>query len=313
MAITNTGLPPYFQLLPKDSVARVAKLELLARTRMQGSITGRHASPNKGSSTEFAEHRAYMPGDDVRRLDWRAYARRDRYLIREFVDETNLHATIIVDCSGSMAYAGDKALDIAGSRGPASKFQYARCLAAVLANFLHGQQDAVGLALVDAGLRQFLRPSMRKSHLHRIMSELWETSPADDGPLPDALREVGSRLTRKGLVVVLSDLFDDPEATLEQLHQLRHRGNEVLLLHVLADEELTFPFKSATQFRDLEDDDHSIDTDPGAIRADYLKRFGDFLKSIGSGCGRLGLHYLPLNTSQPFEEPLAQWLARRGR
>ena len=303
--------PAYLSLLPEETVARLRRLELLARTRMQGGITGRHISPDKGASTEFAEHRAYAPGDDVRRLDWRAYARRDRYLIREYVEETNLRATVLLDASGSMAYAGGRAVEVGGSEGPASKFAYGRCLAAVLADFLIAQGDAAGLAVFDTELRAFHRPSLRRSHLHRILADLHGAGPGGETSLAPVLAEAGGRIPGRGLAVVISDLFDEPAAVLRELYALGKRGHEVVVFHVLADEELCFPFMGGARFEDLELPGEIVHVDPSAVRAAYLEKFGAFLDEVRDGCGRLGIHYLPLNTREYFDAPVARWLARR--
>lgn len=256
--------PAYMRLLPDKTLASLGRLELIARGVVEGFIAGKHRSPHKGFSVEFAEHRPYVPGDDLRNLDWRVLGRKDRYYIKQYVEETNLRATILVDASGSMAYGGDAAALVEGRR--VTKFGYAQHLAAC---------------------------------------------PGGETGLADIFHDIAERITRRGLVIVLSDLFDDTAALIQALHHFRYRRHEVLLFHIMAEEELRFPFDRFTHFKDLEHPGQELAIDPKTIRASYLERVRRFLDEVTAGCGRLQIDYVPVNTTTPFERALSEYLARR--
>jgi uncharacterized protein (DUF58 family) len=297
------------ELLPEESTARLARLEFLSRGRREGSISGRHSSPKKGSSVEFAEHRHYTPGDDPRNLDWRVYGKADRYYVKQYVEETNLRATIVVDASGSMAYRGGCASQVNGAQ--VSKFDQARYLAAALSHILIRQQDAAGLVTFDTQIRAYHRAAARQSQIHQILGELHTTEPGGETDLAPILHEVAERIPPRGLVILLSDLFDEPGEILEALHHFRYRGHELIIFHTMADEELTFPFKKFSHFHDLERDGRRLRIDPESIRATYLDKVRAFIKQIESACGKLQADYIPVNTKVPYEQLLSNYLARR--
>lgn len=301
----------YLRLLPEETTASVARLELLVRRKMEGGTVGRHRSPNKGSSVEFAEHRQYVKGDNLRDLDWRIYAKTNRYYVKQYVEETNLRATILLDVSGSMGYRGERGCEIGGEL--VSKFDYARYLAAALAYFVGTQQDAVGLAAFDSRLRTMLRPSSRPSQTRTILEKLDRLQPGEESRLSEVLHEVAERIPRRGTVVLISDLFDDPEAILKALHHFQFHGHEVIVFQVLAEEELAFPFKRSNHFRDLESPDAHIEVDPATVRAEYLDRLRAFLETLERGCARLETDYRVLSTRDPFDRCLAEYLANRRR
>ena len=301
--------PSYMRFLPPDALARIGRCELKARGVVEGFITGKHKSPFKGFSVEFAEHRQYAPGDDLRNLDWRVLARKDRYYIKQYIEETNLRATLLLDASGSMAYAGDTAAVRDGK--PLSKFAYAQHVAAMLGYLLIGQQDAAGLVTFDTALRTYLPARARASQVRGILETLDRTEPGGETGLADIFHDIAERIPRRGLVVILSDLFDDPEALVNALHHFRYRRHEVLLFHIVAEEELTFPFDSYTKFRDLERADNLLPIDPRTIRATYLDRMRRFLGDIESACGRLKIDYIRMNTRVPYDEALAGYLMKR--
>ena len=307
--IQSDSQPEYMSLLDAGALAKIHRLELIARGVVEGFVSGRHRSPYKGFSAEFAEHRQYVPGDDIRDLDWRVYGRSDRYYIKQYIEETNLRATILVDASGSMKYTGGKAARRDGKR--LSKFQYARLIAASLAHLMLHQQDAVGLVTFDTAVRRFIPPRGRVSHLRVILEELHGTSPGGETTLAPILHGIAERSRRRGLMVIISDLFDDPENLLNALHHFRYRKHEVLLLHVMAEEELTFPFESWSQFRDLEVAGQRVQFDPRAIRAQYLEEVRRFVGRIQTGCGQMNIDYVPLSTTRDFDVALAHYLARR--
>ena len=301
--------PSYVQFLPPEALAKLGRCELLARGVVEGFVSGKHKSPFKGFSVEFSEHRQYSPGDDLRNLDWRVLARKDRYYIKQYIEETNLRATLLLDASGSMAYAGEKAAARNGK--PSSKFAYAQHIAAILGYLLVVQQDAAGLVTFDTKLRTYLPARARASQIRSILETLEKTEPGGETGLADIFHDIAERIPRRGLVVILSDLFDEPEALIKALHHFRYRRHEVLLFHVVADEELTFPFDTFTKFRDLEQMENLLPIDPRTIRATYLERMNGFLNDIEAACGRMKIDYVRMNTRVPYDEALSAYLMKR--
>lgn len=302
----------YMRLLPAETSGTIHRLELLARAKMLGTISGRHTSPNKGFSVEFAEHRQYSPGDDLRDLDWRVYGKADRYYIKQYIEETNLRSTILLDASGSMNYTGDAASSIGGKK--LSKFDYARYLAAGLAYLLVRQQDAVGLVTFDEKVRANIRAASRPSQVRRILEALVTTEAGNDTAVSETLHEVAEKIPSRGLVVVVSDLFDDPDKIAEALHHFNYRNHELVLFHVMADEELGFPFDRFHEFKNLELDGNRLKVDPRSIRAAYLAEVKRFVETIEGACGNLKADYVPVNTKRPYDEVLSDYLTmRRGK
>ncbi len=305
----ETQVPPHFQLVDSDAMSKISRIELLARQRVEGFITGRHQSPFRGTSVEFAEHREYTAGDDLRDLDWRVYARSDRYYVKQYVEETNLRATLLLDASGSMAYRGEMAAVHKGRR--LSKFEYARYMAACLMRLLMNQQDAVGLVTFDTAIRRYLPARTRANHMSVLLEEMYNTVPGEETALAPVFDEIAERIHRRGLVIILSDLFDGVEAILKALHHFRFRKHEVIVLHVMAEEELTFPFKNWSQFRNLEQPGQFLDIDPEALRSAYLSEVQSFVESLEKGCGEMQVDYVPFSTRQDFGMALAGYLAHR--
>ena len=285
------------------------RLEWLARKRMQGTLTGRHTSPDKGFSVEFAEHREYTPGDDPRNLDGRVMAKSDRNVIKQYIEETNLRVTIAVDTSGSMAFEGDKAAEVDGE--PMSKFSCARYLAAALSYLFIKQGDAAGLVTFDSEVRSYLRAGSRPSHLRRIVETLHQAETGEDTKVGNVLHEVAERIHKRGLVILISDFFDEPQDIIESLHHFDFRQHELVLLHVLAEEELTFPFKNFQRFRDLEGVESMLRIDPQAVRAAYLEKVRNFIKQMETASGKLQADYVPINTKTPLRDSLLRYLGRR--
>jgi uncharacterized protein (DUF58 family) len=288
---------------PGPGTFSLANLQLLARQVMEGLASGFHRSPHQGASVSFKQHRPYVPGDEVRRLDWRAFARTDRFYLREFEQETNLRATLLLDQSGSMAFQG--------SRSPLSKAAFASQLASTLATLLIQQQDAVGLLSFDAQIRTCLPPRSRPSHLHLLKSALHSLVPRGEGSLSQTLRQVAPRLERRGLLLLLSDCFDEPSALLKALAQLRHQQHEIVVFQIWDRDELEFPFEHCTRFESLEtaDDQHVID--PAAFRQSYHANLERFRAELASGLQRHRIELFPLRTDEPAEEALARFLRRR--
>lgn len=306
-----TEAPPQFsELLPPEIINLIGRLEFLARSAKEGSINGRHTSPHKGFSVEFAEHRQYVAGDDLRNLDWRAYGKSDRYYIKQYIEETNLRATLLVDASGSMVYAGGHAAPL-GGKERLSKFEYARHLASALAYLFIRQQDAVGLVTFDEGVRTYLRPAAKPSQVRAILEELARTSPARDTRCAATFHEIAERIPPRGLVVIVSDLFDDAEAIKNALHHFRYKRHELVVFHLMAEEELTFPFDKFDDFRCLEIEGRRLHLDPSTVRASYLERVKSHLKSIELACGQMQADYVPVNTKTPVPEALFAYFSQR--
>lgn len=299
----------YLRLLDPDLLATMGRLPLIARGVVEGSVSGRHKSPYRGFSVEFAEHREYVAGDNIRDLDWRIYGKSDRYYIKRYIEETNLRCVIILDASGSMRYTGTQAARHAGRL--LSKFEYAQRLAAALAYVLINQQDAVGLVTFDSDVRRYIPPRSRPNHLRVILEELSAAEATDETDLAPVLHSVAERVHRRGLVILISDLFDDPEEVLKAFHHFRYRKHEVIVFHVMAEEEISFPFDDWTVFQDLEQADARVPLDPRSVRTTYLEEVQQFVRRIEKGCGQMSIDYVPLTTRRGIEEGLVSYLARR--
>lgn len=299
----------YMRLLPDEIASTLARLEFVARGKKQGGISGRHTSPNKGFSVVFAEHRQYVPGDELRNLDWRVFAKSDRYYIKQYIEETNLRATIVVDASGSMKYRGDQACMVDGRR--LSKFEYAQYLAAALAYLMLKQQDAVGLVTFDDNIRSYIKAASRPSQVRIVLSELDRTVPGNDTKLAATLHEVAERISARSLVIILSDCFESTDDIISSFHHFKFRNHEVVLFHIMAEEELTFPFGGSQEFKDLEARGQTVRIDPRTVRAVYLKRVREHVARIEGACGRMQADYVPLSTKTPYARAIEDFLARR--
>jgi uncharacterized protein (DUF58 family) len=300
----------FSRLLPPEIIQMIGRLEFLARSAKEGSINGRHTSPHKGFSVEFAEHRQYVSGDDLRNLDWRVYGKSDRYYIKQFIEETNMRVTILVDASGSMNYTGEASASLNGKEH-LSKFDYARYLAAALSYLLIRQQDAVGLVTFDEEIRKYMRPAAKPSQVRAILEELSTTEPGRDTRCADTFHEIAERIPSRGLVIVISDLFDDAEAIKNALHHFRYKNHELVVFHLMAEEEITFPFEKFDDFKCLEVEGRRLNIDPSTIRASYLDRVKAHLKSIELACGQMQADYVPVNTKTPVPEALFSYFSQR--
>lgn len=252
---------------------------------------------------EFAEHRQYGPGDEIRHIDWRAFGKTDRYFVKEYEEETNLKAYLVVDSSGSMGYAGRTI----------SKFEYARRLAASLAYLMISQRDAVGLITFDDSIRAMIPARSAPSHFSLVCKALEETKTGGETPLSGILHALAERIKRRGLVVIVSDGFDQVDELSSALQHLRHRRHEVLFLHTLAPEEEEFPFRRPGKFRSLEKLDHQLRVDPNALRAVYLERFGAFCGTLKARIQGMDADYHRASTGEPIETTLLDYLASRSR
>ncbi|HMS15817.1 MAG TPA: DUF58 domain-containing protein [Planctomycetota bacterium] len=282
---------------------KVGGLELKARLVVEGFMSGGHASPYKGSSVEFAEHREYVPGDDIRHIDWKVYGKSDRYYIKEFEEETNLKAYVVVDTSNSMSYAGE---------GQVSKLDYSRYSAASLLYLIQKQRDAGALITFGKGVRTFLPPGTSGSHFRNMMRELSEAKADGETDLGSIFNEIADRLRSRSLVVVFSDLLDrNDEGILRGLHRMGHRGHDVIVFHVLDHDEITFPFDRMTRFEGLEVVDHLL-ADPKALREAYLAELEQFQTRLKGICLGSRMDYVLLDTSRPLDVALSTYLAQRA-
>ena len=279
-------------------------LQLYAKNVVEGFCTGLHASPHKGFSVEFKQHRPYVPGDEIRRIDWKAFARSDRHYIREFEDETNLITTLLVDSSGSMGYTGT-----AGIR----KLDYARQLAACLSYLLMMQGDSIGMATFDTKVRKLLPARSRTSHLDVICKELAKVQTGGETDPGEVLRTLAPRLRQRGLVILISDCFGDVDPIAKALGLFRHRGHDVLVFQLWDRDELDFPFKSWTKFIDLENEDNIHLMDPSMLRQGYLKRLETYRNELSDVLKRSRVDLVPMVTDEPVHSTLSQYLNNRVR
>jgi uncharacterized protein (DUF58 family) len=304
-------IPEYTKLLPADLLAKFARGKFSARTPKSGFKNGDHRRPCIGSSSEFAEHREYSQGDDPRTLDWRVYARTDRYCVKKYVEETNLRATILLDCSASMGFCGE--VSTLSDQGRLSKLDYANRLAAILAHLFIRQGDAVGLAQIDSQLRTFLPATSRPSHLKRILQSLHEQRPQNASRLPEIVHSITHRIPPRGIVILISDFLEELIELKQALHRLKHRNHELILFHVLAHEELTFPYDSSTRFKDLEEIADAMDVDPESIRKEYLHQFAEHLTELEKIATQARADYVRFDTRIPCDDVLATFLATKMR
>lgn len=291
-------------LLPPEDLAQLNGLPLFARSVMEGFSTGMHASPHKGFSIEFRQHRPYVQGDEIKRLDWKVFARSDRFYIREYDEETNLRATLLLDASGSMGYRGSKGT---------VKFEYARKLTAALAYVLTGQQDAVGLVTFDSKVRQLLPCRTKTTHLHLILDTLAKTEPGKDTSLAGVLQNLAARLKHRGLLLLITDGFDDAEALLQAIGALRKQGHEIIVFQLWDHDELEFPFSRWARFENLEKDADFLLLDPAAIRQRYLQTLAKFREQLLEGLRKHQVDLVPLITDEPLVDAVKSYLTLRAR
>jgi len=292
--------------LEEDALKKLSGLEFDAHGMVDGFISGRHKSARKGASVEFAEHRQYSPGDDLRKLDWKLAARRQRLYVREFTDETNLRATIVLDASGSMSYRGQHA------DRKLSKFDYGRYLSAALAYLLVKQQDAVGFSGFAAKLGQLIPAKAQKTQVRSLLEMLDSLEVGGESALPESLDELAERIPRRSVVFIVSDFFSELTPLVKALHHLRFRHHEVVALQVVADEELSFPFERMSIFHDLETP-AQLEVDVKAVKKDYLDRIGRHLAELKRACGEMHIVHELINTSVPYADALSDVLVRYSR
>jgi uncharacterized protein (DUF58 family) len=290
-------------LTPSD-LQRISNLQVFARQVVEGFTTGLHRSPHKGFSVEFKQHRQYVPGDEIRHIDWRVFARSDRYYIREYEEETNLRATIILDRSGSMEYGG-------GKDGGVSKFEYATKLAACLSYLMLQQSDGVGLVTFDTEIRRYIPPRSRVSHMRTILGELEAGKPGGETELGKVFHDLVPKLHRRGLLIIISDCFGEVSNFLKALAHFRHARHEILVFQIWHPDELNFQFKGWTQFDCMERDGVKHLLDPAILRQAYLANLEKFRSDLTRGCRRHKVDLVPFTTDEPYAKALAAYLSRR--
>jgi len=283
-------------------LASVDNLELRARVAVEGFLNGLHRSPHRGFSAEFTDYRHYYPGDDIRHIDWKLYGRTDKLYVKQFEDETNLRCFILLDTSASMGF----------SSGAMSKLEYGRTLAAALAYFMMRQRDAVGLMTYDHKVNHVLPAKYRKSHLMHILRTLVHLEAAEKTDNVRPLNNLAANLKSKSLVVLISDLLDGEEQSIKVLQQMRSRGHEVILFHVLDDAELNLPYNQVSEFVDAETN-ASLLTAPTAVREQYLTAINEYLEYCRKQCQSHGVDYCLMNTREPLDKALSAYLTRRAK
>jgi uncharacterized protein (DUF58 family) len=293
--------PTSREFLDPTVLARLGRLELIARGPMEGSVSGRHKSPHRGSSVEFAEYREYVPGDDPRHMDWRVLARSDRYYLKEFEADTNLRCYLVVDNSGSMGFAGE---------GSQSKLAYARRLAATLAYLAVHQGDAVGLTCCAQDLNKEIPPRRTPSHLRNIFDTLAEVQSSGPTGLIASLHALAEKIKRRALVVVISDLFCDPDQLLSCFQHLRYRKHDLAVFHLLDRTEVDFTFDRPIRFVDMEGSDNVI-AEPALIMPRYRDALEKYLARLRKGCREFKADYRMVLTDQSYEKVLADFLLAR--
>lgn len=306
MSAMKLETPPYMRLLPAEIQAQFAQTKFSPRELVSGFKSGEHRSPRLGTSTEFAEHREYSPGDDPAHLDWRVFGKMDRYCVKQYVEETNLQVTIVLDTSASMKFQGSHA-----SRNQ-SRFEYSCHVAALLASIFLKQGESVGLVEFGATVRNWLPARSNPAQLRRILQSLHDTQPDGQSDSAAAIHEIAERLPKHGIVFLISDWLTDISAVANALHHLRYRGNQISLFHILSEEELTFPFTDATQFRDIEGVCEDLDVDPAGIRRQYQEQLAAYLGELKFVCCQVPVEYTLFNTSEPYEVVLRRYFAKRS-
>lgn len=291
------------RFLDPGVIARLGTMELKARTVVEGVLSGLHRSPYKGFSVEFAEYRQYLPGDDLNTLDWKVYARTDRHYVKKFEEETNLECHLLLDQSASMAYRGASAM---------SKLEYGSVLAASLAFLMNRQRDATGLIAFDEQIRLRLPAAGRPGHLHALLLALERIQPGLRSNVARPLHQLAEALVKRSLVVLISDLLDDPDPVIKGLRHLKFRGTDVVVFQVLDPHELTFPFQGAATFRDIETDD-AVVADAGQARTEYLRELAGLTQRYDRELRGAGIDYVQLDTSRPLDFALLTYLSARAR
>ncbi|MCX7785077.1 MAG: DUF58 domain-containing protein [candidate division WOR-3 bacterium] len=292
----------YQRYLIPEVLAKLKRIDLKARLVVEGFLTGLHRSPYKGFSCEFAEYRPYMPGDELKRIDWKIYAKTDRFFVKEYEEETNLKGYLLLDASGSMSYTS----------GKISKLEYAEYLAASLGYLLIKQRDSVGLAVFTAQLDKYIPPRSAPAHLSSLLKAIEQVKPGGDTNLANTFHQLAEKIHRRGLVIIFSDLFDDKEKVLSALHHFRHKKHEVLVFHILDKNEIDFKFFKPLILKDLETN-KEMTLDPRVIRKDYQKALNEFILDFKRRCREYLIDYHLITTDTSLDKALFDYLEKRKR
>ena len=288
--------------LSEEFLATIDKFNLRARLIVEGFIIGLHKSPYHGFSVEFSDHRQYNPGDAIRKIDWKVYAKTNRYYIKRYEEETNLKAYIIVDHSNSMGY----------SSGKISKLEYAKAFTSALSYLMISQQDAVGLLTYTNKITSYIPPRSMKTYLNIIFKELFNLEAKEQTQTVDILHSLADRIRKRGLIILISDMIDDPDKILQGLQHFRHQKHEVILFHIQDKQELDFNFKKETEFIDSETNE-KITVNPWQIRKDYFSAYQKNITYLKTKCHESFIEYNPITTDTPFEQNLLQYLIKRSK
>lgn len=293
-------MPDSKRFLHPEAIKRIGRLEVRARHIVEGFLSGMHRSPYFGQSVEFLQHREYVPGDDLRHVDWQVWARQDRLYVKQFEEDTNLRCHLLVDVSNSMRYGN----------GDLTKYEYACTIASTLAYLILKQQDAVGCVSFDEKIRLRAPVRSKRNHIMSVIETLNVSEPADKTDMFEILRGVAENFPRRGMTILVSDLLSDPELTLKGLRLLRQRGHDVLVFHVMDDDEIDFPFNGPTRFEGLETDEY-LNCNPRSLRDGYLEALKEFLDQMRRGCAKHTVDYALVKTSDPLDAVLATYLSNR--
>ena len=293
----------YRKYLDPETVSKLKGMELRARMVVEGFIAGMHKSPYHGFSVEFAEHRQYMPGDNIRDIDWKVYAKTDRHYIKQYEEETNLKAYLLLDCSRSMAYQ---------SGGIVNKLDYAGMLTGALSYMMLRQRDAVGLVTFDEKIRRYIPPRSKSGHLHQLLNEVAAQTPSETTNVSVALHEMAERIKRRGLVILLSDLLDDANKIISGLKHFRYNNHEVIVFHILDPRERDFDFGREAMFKDMETGEE-MTTMPYQVKKDFAREVEKFSTQIADACRQANIDYHPIDTAMSFDKALYAFLSKRER
>lgn len=283
-------------------LSKLSRLDIRARGLVEGSFSGQHKSPHKGSSVEFSQYRKYVAGDDIKNLDWKVYARSDRFYIKEFEADTNLRCYLVVDCSGSMGFSGESG----------SKMDYARKLAGSLAYLLVLQSDSVGLHCFNDTVISDIPPRNKPSHLHNIFEVLSSVPPRGETDIVTILHNLAEKIRKRALVIVFSDFFAEVEPLIDCFHHLMHRKHDLAVFHLVDDAEMNFNFNRPIRFIDMEDASTLI-SEPGMTRNEYLRIFTQYMENIKKGCREFKVDYRLCRMSEPYDSVLSDFLLERMR
>ncbi len=289
-------------ILQPEELQSIVNLQLMAKQTVEGAITGQHRSPHKGFSVEFAQHREYVQGDEIRRVDWKVFAKTDRYYVREYEEETNLRAMLLLDASGSMGYKGENGI---------TKLQHAIKLSACLAHIIMKQSDSIGLMTFDTKIRSHIPPRSSTRHLRILYEEMLKTRPGGETDISKVFHDIVPRIDKRGMVFILSDCFTDVKSLLASVAHFRHASHEVVIFHVMDRDEVEFPFDAWTRFENLERTAEFQMVDPASFRAAYLDNFAKFTEALKLGCQRHRVELVPMYTHEPLTDSLARFLRMR--